>query len=399
MLNLLSLQRFTRNQGLMTNASSQLTSPSRFLALDVFRGMTICFMIIVNTPGTGADAFAPLQHARWHGFTPTDLVFPSFLFAVGNAMSFGLNKSKLLSDGAYMSKVIRRTLLIFLLGYLLYWFPFFTFENGHFGLTPIADTRIFGVLQRIALCYFFASVMIRFLSRRMVITLSVILLLGYWSLLLLFGDPSDPFGMLTNAGTYLDKFLLGDSHLYHGEGVAFDPEGILSTLPAIVNVVIGFYAGKFIQEKGKNYETISKLCLTGAVLIFIALTWNMVFPVNKKLWSSPFVLLTTGIDCIFISALIYTVEIRVWNKWNWTRFFTILGKNPLFIYLLSELLFVVLTMIHMSSGQNFLEWINTVFFQVIATGAIGSFLFAIAYMMVCWCVGLFLDKKNIYVRV
>jgi predicted acyltransferase len=377
----------------MTNSSS------RFLALDVFRGMTVCFMIIVNTPGIGADAFAPLQHAKWHGFTPTDLVFPSFLFAVGNAMSFGFSKSKLIGDGAYMSRVIKRTLLIFLLGYLLYWFPFFTSNNGHFGLSPIAETRIFGVLQRIALCYFFAAVMIRFLSRNAIVAISVLLLLGYWILLLLFGDATEPYGMLTNAGTYIDKYLLGDSHLYHGEGVAFDPEGILSTLPAIVNVIIGFYAGKFIQEKGKNYETISKLCLTGAVLIVAALFWNMVFPINKKLWSSPFVLLTTGIDLIFISALIYTVEIRVWNKWNWTRFFTIFGKNPLFIYLLSELLITVISMIHVGSGQSIYEWVNNVFFQVIAPGAIGSFLFAIAYMLVCWLVGLFLEKKQIYIRV
>ena len=374
-------------------------SPTRFLALDVFRGMTICFMIIVNTPGSGADAFAPLQHARWHGFTPTDLVFPSFLFAVGNAMSFGIKKSALQANSAYMARVIKRTLLIFLLGYLLYWFPFFTTTNGHFGLSPIGDTRIFGVLQRIALCYFFASVLVRFLSKNAVIAVSVILLFGYWFLLLAYGDPTDPYGMLTNAGTYLDKYLLGERHLYHGEGVAFDPEGILSTLPAIVNVVIGFYAGKFIQEKGKNYETISKLCLTGAVLIVAALAWNMVFPINKKIWSSPFVLLTTGIDCIFISALIYAVELRAWNKWNWTRFFTIFGKNPLFIYLLSELLITILYMINVKPGEDFFNWINVVFFQVIAPGAFGSFLFAVSYMLVCWLVGLFLDKRHIYVRV
>ncbi len=378
---------------------TKLPARERFLALDVFRGMTVCFMIIVNTPGSGAHAFAPLDHAAWHGFTPTDLVFPSFLFAVGNAMSFGLSKMQALSDGAYMGRVIKRTFIIFLLGYLMYWFPFFTHEGGQWGLSPISNTRIFGVLQRIALCYFFASVLVRFLSKKAVVAVSVILLFGYWLLLLAFGDPSDPYGMLTNAGTYLDKYLLGDNHLYHGEGVAFDPEGILSTLPAIVNVVIGFYAGKFIQDKGKNYETIAKLCLTGALLICAALLWNMVFPINKKLWSSPFVLLTTGIDCILISALIYAVELRAWNKWNWTRFFTVFGKNPLFIYLLSELLVTTLYTITMKSGQSFYEWINMVFYQVIAPGAIGSLLFALSYMFLCWCVGLFLDRKNIYIRV
>ena len=282
--------------------------PARFLALDVFRGITICFMIIVNTPGSGADAFAPLQHAQWHGFTPTDLVFPSFLFAVGNAMSFGINKSLLQSNGVYLSRMFKRTLLIFMLGYLMYWFPFFQInDQGHFALKPIGDTRIMGVLQRIALCYFFASLMTRFLTQKMV-AVSVLLLVGYWFLLLVFGDHLHPFGMQTNAGQYLDQALLGDRHLYNGEGVAFDPEGILSTIPAIVNVIIGFYAGKFIQDRGKNYETISKLLLMGALLLLIALSWNMVFPINKKLWTSSFVLLTTGIDLLLIAALLYTVE-------------------------------------------------------------------------------------------
>src|SRR6476646_11272018 len=166
----------------------------RFLSLDVFRGMTICFMIIVNTGGSGAEAFAPLEHAKWHGFTPTDLVFPSFLFAVGNAMSFSLGKYKQIGDATFWGKVIRRTLLIFLIGYLMYWFPFFRLDQaGHIIGAPIRDTRIFGVLQRIALCYFFASLMIHYLSRRTIIIVSMALLIGYWLILLFFGDPNQPF--------------------------------------------------------------------------------------------------------------------------------------------------------------------------------------------------------------
>ena len=152
-----------------------IKSASRFLALDVFRGLTVCFMIIVNTPGDGATPFSPLLHASWHGFTPTDLVFPSFLFAVGNAMSFSMEKYRALGDGAFFGKVIKRTLLIFLLGYLMYWFPFFTIEDGHFLLKPISHTRVMGVLQRIALCYFFASLLIRYLSTRGVMIASIVL--------------------------------------------------------------------------------------------------------------------------------------------------------------------------------------------------------------------------------
>src|SRR4051794_36313612 len=240
----------------------------RFLSLDVFRGMTICFMIIVNTPGSGAEPFSPLEHARWHGFTPTDLVFPSFLFAVGNAMSFSLDKYREISNATFLTKVLKRTLLIFLLGYLMYWFPFFRInEAGHIIGAPFANTRIMGVLQRIALSYLFASLMIHYLSARKVIIGSILLLLGYWVILLICGVRSQPFSMLGNAGIYLDKFLMGPSHMYHGEGVAFDPEGWLSTMTAIVNVVIGYFAGKFIKDKGKNYETISKLMLTGGLLI------------------------------------------------------------------------------------------------------------------------------------
>jgi len=327
--------------------------PERFLSLDVFRGMTICFMIIVNTPGSGAAAFPPLDHAAWFGFTPTDLVFPSFLFAVGNAMSFSQKKFADLSTGAVLARIFKRAAIIFLLGYLMYWFPFVQMQGGHISLAPISHTRIFGVLQRIALCYLFASLIIYFFkSKTTVIIISIVLLFGYWFSLLLFGDHAAPYGMLTNAGTYLDKFVMGDAHLYHGEGVAFDPEGILSTLPAIVNVICGYYAGKFIQEKGKGYETISKLMLYGFLFIFIALCWNMTFPIAKKLWTSPFVLLTVGIDLVLISALIYVIEILNFNKGNWTAFFTTVGKNPLPVYLFSELFVVILYMIHIGGTSS-----------------------------------------------
>jgi predicted acyltransferase len=372
----------------------------RFLSLDVFRGMTICFMIIVNTPGSGASPFSPLEHAEWHGFTPTDLVFPSFLFAVGNAMSFSLVKYKQISNAAFFRKVIKRTLLIFLIGYLMYWFPFFRLnEAGHIIGAPISNTRIMGVLQRIALSFFFASLLIHFLTPKKVIITSILLLVGYWVILLIFGNHDQPYSMLGNAGIYLDKFLMGPNHMYHGEGVAFDPEGWLSTMTSIVNVVIGYFAGRFIQDKGKGYETISKVMLTGALFIFIALWWNMIFPINKKLWSSPFVLLTTGIDLLLISALIYILEIKNRNGLKWTNFFLVFGKNPLFIYILSEVLVTILFMIRVSRGESVFSWINTNLFQVVAPGPWGSFLFAIIYMLLCWSVGWWLNKRRIYIRV
>nr|WP_294869839.1 DUF5009 domain-containing protein [uncultured Pedobacter sp.] len=373
-----------------------MNQPQRFLSLDVFRGMTVCFMIIVNTPGSGAEPFAMLNHAAWHGFTPTDLVFPSFLFAVGNAMSFSMKKFTQMENSAVLAKIFKRTLLIFLIGYLMYWFPFFSYnEGGGISFSPIANTRILGVLQRIALCYGIASLLIHYLSTRSVIIISLLFLIGYWVALLLFGDATDPFSMTGNAGQYLDLYVLGDKHMYHGEGIAFDPEGILSTIPSCVNVIIGYFAGKFIQEKGKGFETISKLLLAGGLLILIAICLNPVFPINKKLWTSSFVLVTCGLDLVIIGALIYVIEVKSYTKW--TSFFTVFGKNPLFIYIVSEVLLTIIGVI--VPGLDFRGWISTKFFQVIAPGPVGSLLFAICFMLTCWLVGYILDKRKIYIRV
>jgi predicted acyltransferase len=375
-----------------------MNPPQRFLALDVLRGMTVCFMIIVNTPGSGATAYAPLNHASWNGFTPTDLVFPTFMFVVGNALSFVMKKWEGLSDGQVMRKIFKRALIIFLLGYLMYWFPFVHWNANHeLEANPIAHTRIMGVLQRIALGYLFASLMIRFMKPATVYRFSVIFLLLYWLILLLFGDNNDPYNMLTNAGTKLDLWLLGENHLYHGEGVAFDPEGILSTLPAIANVTFGYAAGKWIQEKGKTYEGLAKLLLVGAVAVALALVWNPFFPINKKLWTGSFVLLTVGIDCILLGALTYIIDFL--KRIKWTYFFEVFGKNPLFIYLLSELGATLLWFIPVGENhQPLYAWLYQNIFKH-AGLYFGSFLFAITFMLFCWLVGYILNKRKIYVRV
>ena len=369
----------------------------RNLSLDVFRGMTICFMIIVNTPGNGATTFSPLQHAQWHGFTPTDLVFPSFLFAVGNAMSFVMKKWENMDQSKVLWKILKRTALIFLLGYLMYWFPFFKLDKEHNIIVfPISETRIMGVLQRIALCYGIAALLIYYFKIRTAVIISIILLFLYWIVMYSFGDAGDPLSMQGNAGFYLDKWLLGENHMYHGEGVAFEPEGWLSTLPAIGNVVGGYVAGKWIQQKGNSYEGLTKLLLAGFGLLFCAYLWSLVFPVNKKLWTSSFVILTVGLDCVIIAALTYVTQFE--KRVKWTGFFQVFGKNPLFIYLLSELLVTILYMVPVSPTRRLFGWIYQNIFSW-AGGYFGSFLFAIAYMLLCWSVGYWLDKRKIYVRV
>ena len=315
-------------------------------------------------------------------------------------MSFSLDKYRQISNATFLRKVLKRTLLIFLLGYLMYWFPFFGLDaNWHIIGAPISHTRIMGVLQRIALCYFFGSLLVYYLSTKNVIIVSIALLIGYWIILLLFGNSAQPLSMSGNAGLYLDKFLMGNDHLYHGERIPFDPEGWLSTLPAIVNVVIGYFAGRFIQKKDKSFECLAKLMLVGSLLIFIAICWNLVFPINKKLWTSSFVLVTTGLDLLIISALMYVLEIKKWNRIRWSHFFEIFGRNPLFIYILSELMAEILTMIKAGRHENLFDYVNRVFFQVIAPGSFGALLFAICYMMVCWFIGWWLNKRKIYIRV
>ena len=373
------------------------TTPKRFLALDVFRGMTICFMIIVNTPGNGATTFSPLLHAHWNGFTPTDLVFPSFLFAVGNAMSFVMPKWSNLKQSEVLWKIFKRTFIIFLLGYGMYWFPFMKMNvsNQIIGF-PFADTRVFGVLQRIALCYGIASLMIYYLKPKTALIMSVVFLFVYWLLLYVLGDPMAPLSLEGNAVLRIDRWLLGDKHLYHGEGVAFDPEGLLSTLPAIGNVVAGYMAGRYIQRKGNTYEGLSVLLLSGVALVFIGYSWNLGFPVNKKLWTSSFVLYTVGLDCVILAVIIYVTQFL--NKTRWTYFFEVFGRNPLFIYLLSELAVILLFFFKVDAKTTVFRWIYLNIFSH-AGAYLGSLLFAICYMLLCWLVGYFLDKRKIYVRV
>ena len=367
----------------------------RFTALDVFRGMTVCFMIIVNTPGNGITTFSPLLHASWHGFTPTDLVFPSFLFAVGNALSFVMPKWSQLPASKVVFKILKRTFIIFLLGYLMYWFPFVKQVAGQWVVAPFSQTRVFGVLQRIALCYGIAALLLYFVKPKATIIICVSLMLLYWIILLAYGE-GDPFSMQGNAGLFLDKWLLGADHLYHGEGVAFDPEGLLSTLPAISNVVGGFVVGSYIQKQGKTYEGLAKLLLAGATLMFIAWSWNFFLPVNKKLWTGSFVLLTIGLDCIIISAIVYIIDFKHQEKW--TYFFVVFGRNPLFIYLLSELGVTLLYVFSVRPKMPVYKWLYESIFAH-AGGYLGSFLFAVSVMMLCWLTGFFMDKKKIYVRV
>lgn len=364
----------------------------RFLSLDTFRGLDVALMILVNSLGS-SNTYSPLLHADWHGFTLTDLVFPTFLFVVGNAMSFSQAKYEAQGEGQFLKKVFKRTFIIFFLGYLMYWFPFVDVDaSGGWFLKPISETRIFGVLQRIALCYLFASLVIHYFKIQGALIFSLLALVLYRVLLVAFGDLS----LEGNAVLKLDAWLIGESHMYHGEGMAFDPEGLLSTLPAIVNVIAGYAAGLFLQRGGKNYETIAKLMMIGAALLLMAAWWDLLFPINKKLWTSTYVLHTVGLDLIILSILVFIIEIAQRNKW--TSFFEVFGKNTLFIYLLSEV-FITLLFTFRIGEDSMHSWIYQNFFKSWAGDYNGSVLFALWIILICWAVGYVMDKKKIYVKV
>lgn len=373
-----------------------MSQPARNLALDVFRGMTVCFMIIVNSAGSWAFVYAPLEHASWHGFTPTDLVFPSFLFAVGNAMAFVMYKYESQGNAVFWKRILKRTMIIYLCGFFIYWFPFVEKTDAGWIVSPLSHIRLLGVLQRIAFCYFFASVILHFGSKKLALVFSGLALIGYWIIMYVYGDPNDPFSLIGNAQLKLDLAVLGDKHMYHGEGVAFDPEGILSTLPAIVNVIGGYLVGDYIRKNGNTYETVSKIMMMGAVLILAALTWDMAFPINKKLWTSSFVLLTVGLDMIILPMLIYVFEIMKYKKGSY--FFLVFGRNPLFIYFTSEV-FLILMLVIPIGDTSMWGWLFINVFKPIISPVFGSFLMAFTWMLANWLMGYVLDKKKIYIKV
>ncbi|MEO6315413.1 MAG: DUF5009 domain-containing protein [Chitinophagaceae bacterium] len=367
----------------------------RFDTLDVFRGMTVFLMIVVNTPGSGATPYKSLLHADWNGCTLTDLVFPSFLFAVGNALSFVKDKWQQQTAADILSKILKRSFFIFLAGYLLTWYTTMHWIDGRLLFEKYDQVRILAVLQRIALCYLLAAVMIYYLPVTGIIIASASCLLVYWFLLIHFGDPGQQLTATGNVIRKIDLAVLGERHLYREKGIVFDPEGLLSTIPATVNVLIGYLTGIIIRRDGKTFKSIVRLGTWGIVLVIAGLLWNYLLPFNKKLWTSSYVLFTSGIDMLAVALLFYLVEILHWKKL--VAFFSPMGKNPLFIYVLSNL-FLFFIIINVKPGKIFIDWINELIFQQIFPGPFGSLVFALCFTMICWLVAWLLNRKKIYIR-
>ncbi|HEX7905758.1 MAG TPA: DUF5009 domain-containing protein [Chitinophagaceae bacterium] len=398
----------------------------RFYSLDVFRGATVCLMILVNNPGTWSHIFGPLEHAPWHGLTPTDLVFPFFLFAVGNAISFVMPRLEAAGDKVFWIKVIKRTVIIFGIGLFLNWWPFFRWVDGSLVFrqwvdpaNPASGVRIFGVLQRIALCYFFASIIIYYGKARRAFYIGLLFLLIYWMLCLL-GNPSDPYSLKGWFGTAIDKNILGIAHMYKGEGILFDPEGLMSTLPAIVQVIFGYLVGDYIRNKSKQpepqqfdfekpgapsnglnglYRMLTGLFVIGVAFLVTGYCWDLAFPINKKIWTSSYTIYTTGLAVITIATMIYMIETKN-IKGGLARFFDVFGKNALFVFALSAFLPKGLGLIKFGDGIN--PWnalYKKVLIHVHGPPELGSLLYALCVITFMWVICWWMDKKKIYVKV
>jgi predicted acyltransferase len=442
-----------------------LLKQQRYYSLDVFRGATVALMILVNNPGSWGHIYGPLKHAPWHGLTPTDLVFPFFLFAVGNAMAFVMPRLEAAGDGVFWRKVLKRSLLIFAIGLFLNWWPFARWQGDELlrngwtwqvtdpatGITQVSGVRILGVLQRIAICYLFASIIVYYFKTRGAFLIGLILLLAYWMLCYVLGDPADPYSMTGWFGNAVDRAVLHEPHMYKGESLQgkpypFDPEGIMSTIPAIVQVIFGYLVGDYILKRsqlaaagekmsteshpesdhfkpGTNtiylpaveeaaaaplYRTLTGLFIASMAFLFAGYAWGLNFPVNKKIWTSSYTVLTTGMAIAILATLIYAIEIRKARGW-WTRFFDVFGKNALFVFALSAFLPKGLRLIRIPNGTNaagkpiYLSpwnwWYDKVTSKIPGAPELGSLAFALTVILFMWAICYWMDKKRIYVKV
>jgi len=367
-----------------------MAKSSRLFSLDIFRGLTVAFMIIVNTPGSWKFVYAPLQHSTWNGCTPTDLVFPCFLFIVGISMWFSLRKYDHQITGGSLFRIFRRVAAIFALGLFLNIFPYF--DRNY------ATLRIMGVLQRIALAYGLGALICLAIRQNYIWVVTGSLLLLYWGILVLFGG-SDPFSLETNFALKCDLRLLGEKHLYQGFGIPFDPEGLLSTIPAICTVLLGFLTGEMVGKGSPNGTTLIKLLLFAAGSAGLGLLWNLVFPINKPLWSSSYVLYTAGISIAIFSFFYFITDILKFQKW--ATFLEIPGTNALFAFFISILWVKSLLMVKIQTGVekfSLYGWFYEKVCAPVAGNLNGSLLFAIIQLLIVWGITFILYRKKVFLR-
>jgi len=378
-------------------ASNERTAPvsSRLMSLDLFRGLTIALMILVNDPGDGPAAYWPLKHAAWNGWTPTDLVFPSFVFIVGVAMAFSFTSRLQRGDsrGKLFAHVLWRGLALFALGLFINGFPT-RFDPAHL--------RIYGVLQRIAICYVVTSVLELWTEWRTQLAVAIACLAGYWVLMRHvavpgYGIPGRDIPLLDpdrNLVAWLDrKLLMG--HLY--ERVR-DPEGLLSTIPAVGGCLLGLLTGKWLRSARSGAAKAFGIAIAGAVLIVLGRTWHLWFPINKKLWTSSFVLFTAGIALVCLALCYWLADIKQFRR-GWTTPILVFGKNAIAAYVFSEVLASALHAIRVGAGPSLQDYLYTRLFAPWASAANASLAYSLAYVLLCWVVMAILYRRGVFLKV
>ena len=383
---------------------------NRLLALDILRGITIAGMILVNNPGSWGHIYAPLEHASWNGLTPTDLVFPFFMFIMGVSTFISLRKFEFKPTWPTIAKILRRTVVIFFIGLAIAWLGLFLRGIGS-GLAVLEAAlqfdhiRILGVMPRLAICYCAAS-LIAITLRHKWLPAFVISLLVVYSIILLTGNGFEFAD--TNIISIVDHKVLGPDHMYadtiDGVRLKFDPEGLLSTLPSIAHVLIGFLMGKAIMDTKDNNLRIQRLFIVGTILTFSGFLLDFGMPINKKIWSPTFVLTTCGLASSFLGLLIWIIDIK--GKKKWCRFFEVFGVNPLFLYVLGAVLSILIGFIKVPSASAASGSISLkgyiyqdILIPICGDDTLASLVFAISFVLVNWIVGYALYKKKIYIKI
>jgi predicted acyltransferase len=409
----------TRYDATTSTATSSAPGRERLVSLDVFRGITIAGMLLVNNPGTWSAIFPPLEHAAWDGWTPTDLIFPFFLFIVGitTYLSMSARRARGDDDRALVKQILRRGIIIYLLGFAMAMFPFY--QWGTIDSLPnasawqrivfrIEHVRILGVLPRIAIVYICAGLLTLKTTLKQQIVIIASLLLGYWFAMTLIPVPGEgAIGAALlhtkdrNLAAYLDRLILGTNHIWIG-GVTFDPEGPMSTIPAIGTAMLGVIAGRWLALKEKPLlERITGLFAVGSLGMVLGLMWNWSFPINKSLWTSSYVLFTAGMACVALATIMWIVDYV--NVKGWTKPFVVYGVNPIVAFVgsgvMARLIYTLWHVNYNSKSTAIQDAIYQSVFLPWLPERVASLAFAITFVLLWYGILLVLYRKKIILKV
>ncbi len=379
---------------------------SRIMAVDILRGITIAAMILVNNPGgPEEEGFAPLLHAEWIGLTPTDLIFPTFMFIMGITTYLSLRKFNFTWSATCARKIAKRAFLLWGIGLALVWLFAFTrgmisadnadlgfFERMGVAANSFAHMRLLGVLPRLGICYGLAAVVALSVNHKFIPWLIAGIFVAYYILLELGnGYVHDT----TNILDVIDKIILGEGHVYKWDSP--DPEGFLSTFPALAHVLIGFCVGKVIMSLDNLNDKIERMFIIGALLIIAGVLLAYLCPISKKLWTPTFAMVTCGIGCTLLALLTWAIDKHHYTGAA-TKFFDVFGVNPLALYVLSDLLLIPISMLPLFGGHTLHQLLYNNVLTAFLPVAWASVTYAILYVLLNWVVGYYLWKKKIYIK-